>query len=288
MATFSAWREPTNLGCANNSSAGDQGPAISKDGLSLYFGSMRAGGFGGSDIWVSQRASVDEPWEPPINLGAVVNTPGVDNVPALSRDGHLLFFNSDRQGTSGGADIWVSYREHVHDDFGWQTPVNAGAGVNSSALELGASYVENEGAGAPLLFFGRGQTLVDPDIYVSDLRPDGSFGDAVLVPELSSAESDQRPSLRFDGIEMFLGSNRAGSLGNTDLWMATRETVFEAWSSPANLGPPVNSPFGEMQPYIAADRLTLFFASNRPGGCGGFDLYVTTRTRLHGPDGHAE
>ena len=144
-------------GAQINSPDGDQGPAISKNGLSLYFGSMRPGGFGASDIWVSQRAAADEPWGPPMNLGAVVNTAGVDNIPALSRDGHLLFFNSDREGTSGGADIWVWDRDNVHDDFGWQTPVNAGAGVNSSALELGASYLENDRDGAPLLFFGRGQ-----------------------------------------------------------------------------------------------------------------------------------
>jgi hypothetical protein len=281
-AKFSEWGEPTNLGCAINSSAAEQGPAISKDGLSLYFGSMRSDGLGGSDIWVSQRATIDEAWGPPINLGRVVNTPGVDNIPALSRDGHLLFFNSDRQGTSGLADIWVSYRDNVHDDFGWQTPVNAGPGVNSLAAELGASYLENEEAGAPLLFFGRGLTLADPDIYASQLEPDGSFGEAVLVSELSSAHSDQRPSIRFDGLEIFLTSNRAGSLGGTDLWVSTRESVFDAWETPANLGSPLNTTFGEMQPYIAADRRTLFFASNRPGGCGAFDLYMTTRTKLRG------
>ena len=172
-AKFSEWSEPSNLGCAINSPDGDQGPAIAKNGLSLYFGSMRPGGFGASDIWVSQRASADEPWGPPMNLGTVVNTSGVDNIPALSRDGHLLFFNSDREGTSGAADIWVSYRDNVHDDFGWQTSVNAGAGVNSSALELGATFLENDRGGAPFLFFGRGATLVDPDIYMSQLQPDG-------------------------------------------------------------------------------------------------------------------
>jgi hypothetical protein len=283
-AKFSDWAEPTNLGCDVNSLSAEQGPAISKDGLSLYFGSMRPDGFGGSDIWVSQRASMNDPWGPPMNLGANVNTLGVDNIPALSRDGHLLFFNSDRAGNSGGLDIWVSYREHVHDDFGWQPPVNLGVGVNSPGFEVGASYFENEEAGAPLLFFGRGLTLTDPDIYVSELQPDGSFGDAVLVPELSSAQSDQRPAVRFDGLEMFLFSNRSGSIGSTDLWVSVRETVFDAWTAPANLGPVVNSASGEMQPYISANRQTLFFASNRPGGCGAFDLYMTTRTKLEDKD----
>jgi hypothetical protein len=276
---FSDWAEPTNLGCQINSPFGEQGPAISKDGLSLYFGSMRPG-FGASDIWVSQRASVHNPWGPPLNLGAIVNTPGVENIPALSRDGHLLFFNSDRAGTSGILDIWVSYRKHVHDDFAWQPPVNLGAGVNSPALEAGASYLENEPDGAPVLFFGRGETLADFDIYASEVQPDDSFGSAVFIPELNSAQSEQRPSVRFDGLELFLSSDRVGALGLSDLWVSTRETVFDLWETPANLGPTVNSTFADMQPYIAADRLTLFFASNRPGGCGALDLYMTTRTKL--------
>jgi hypothetical protein len=285
---FSDWAAPTNLGCQINSPFGEQGPAISKGGLSLYFGSMRPDGFGASDIWVSQRASVDDPWEPPVNLGAAINTPGVDNIPALSRDGHLLFFNSDRAGTSGILDIWVSYRMHVHDDFGWQPPVNLGAGVNSPAFEVGAGFFENKKAGAPLLFFARGQTLADTDIYVSELQPDGSFGEAVFIPELSSAQSDQRPSVRFDGLELFLFSDRLGSLGLSDLWVSTRETVFDAWETPTNLGPTVNSTFADMQPYIAADRKTLFFTSNRPGGCGALDLYMTTRTKLRGLDKDGE
>ena len=276
---FSDWAAPANLGCQINSPFGEQGPTISKDGLSLYFGSLRPDGLGASDIWVSQRASVHNPWGPPLNLGAIVNTPGVDNIPALSRDGHWLFFNSDRAGTSGILDIWVSYRAQVHDDCAWQPPVNLGAGVNSPALEAGASYLENGQDGAPILFFGRGQTLTDFDVYVSELQPDGSFGAAVFIPELNSAQSDQRPSVRFDGLELFLSSDRLGSLGLSELWVSTRDTVFDTWGAPTNLGPAVNSPFADMQPNIAADRQTLFFTSNRPDGCGALDLYMTTRIR---------
>jgi hypothetical protein len=53
-----------------------------------------------------------------MNLGAVVNTGAIENVPALSRDELWLFFNSNRNGGFGGSDIWASYREHIHDDFG--------------------------------------------------------------------------------------------------------------------------------------------------------------------------
>jgi hypothetical protein len=166
--------------------------------------------------------------------------------------------------------------------------VNLGAGVNSSAFEAGASYLENEEEGTPVLFFGRGQTLASFDIFASELQPDGSFGGAVFIPELNSAQSDQRPSVRFDGLELFLSSDRLGSLGLSDVWVSTRETVFDAWATPMNLGPTVNSSFADMQPYIAADRQTLFFTSNRPGGCGALDLYMTTRTKLGDPDKNLE
>jgi hypothetical protein len=70
--------------------------------------------------------------------------------------------------------------------------------------------------------------------------------------------------------------------------VSTRETVFHARDTPTNVGPTVNSPFADMQPYIAADRQTLFFTSNRPGGCGALDLYMTTRTKLGDADNDGE
>jgi Tol biopolymer transport system component len=286
---YSDWSAPKNLGAVVNSPFNDQGPAISKDGLSLYFSSGRPGGSGGSDIWVSQRDSLDTQWGPPENLnkfGGVVNTAADDSIPALSRDEHWLFFNSNRSGGSGDTDIWASYRQQTHDDFGWWMPVHIEGGVNSSFKDQGAGYFENDEGGAPLLFFGSDRSGGPGmnDIYVCQLLqllPDRvSSGPASLVAELSSPGDDLRPSVRFDGLEVFFFSNRPGSLGN-DLWTATRETVFDSWSNVENLGPVVNSSANEIHPYIAPDRRTLYFASNRAGGLGGQDLYVTTRTRQH-------
>ena len=284
---YSDWSAPINLGAIVNSASNDQGPAISKDGLSLYFSSGRPGGFGGSDIWVSQRASLEAPWDPPINLGGLVNTAADESIPALSRDEHRLFFNSNTTiGGFGENDVWASYRQYTHDDFGWQTPMNLGAGGNSPSNDQGAGYFENDQGGAPLLFFGsdRPGGPGANDIYVSQLLPDGSFGPTTLVAELSSAAGDFRPSVRFDGLEVFFFSNRPGSLGS-DLWTATRETAFDFWSDVVNVDPggvlKVNSAANDIHPYIAPDRRTLYFASNRAGGYGAQDLYVTTRNRQH-------
>jgi hypothetical protein len=66
---------------------------------------------------------------------------------------------------------------------------------------------------------------------------------------------------------------------STDIWIATRNSVHDAWSLPVNLGAVVNTGFAENQPYLSADGRTLFFASDRPGGCGGNDLYMSTRSK---------
>ena len=286
---FSDWSTPINVGPMVNTASLDAGPSISKDGLTLYFSSDRIGGFGSQDIWVTKRATLESPWGAPENLNTI-NTAALEQVPALSRDEHWLFFNSDRDGGCGGVDIWASFRVNTHDDF-WQTPINlgpgvqCGIGVNSRSFDGGVSYFENEDGGAPQLFFGsaRDGGLGGNDIYVSAQQADGSFGPASLVTELNSPQDDQRPVPRFDGLELFLFSNRAGGLGGFDVWVATRETAADAWSVPVNLGPAVNTPSDERQAYLSSDRETLFFVSNRPGGSGGFDLYVTKRTKTKVP-----
>ena len=126
-----------SLGTTINTSANEQGPSLSEDGLSLYFGSDRAGGSGAFDIWVAQRACRECPWGVPVNLGSAINTSSVDQGPNLPADGRLLFFNSTRAGGQGGTDLYVSQRTDVHDNFSWGTPVPIGLDVNTAAGEGG-------------------------------------------------------------------------------------------------------------------------------------------------------
>jgi len=276
---FSAWSAPTNV-TALNTASNEAGPMISKDGLSLYFHSDRPGGQGLSDIYVSERASADDPWGPPQNLGAVVNSAFNDTVPNFSRDQHYLFFASDRPGGAGNLDIWVSWREHTHDNLAWQPPVPLAA-LNTASIDAGPGYFENGAAGNPQLFFasdrpgGPGAL----DIFLSEQDADGAWGPPVRIEEVSSPLADQAPDVSHDGLEMYLMSSRTGSAGPADLWVSTRPTVSDPWSTPTNLGPVVNSLFTEGQPSFASDRRSLYFFSNRTGGAGLNDLYVTTRTK---------
>lgn len=283
-SSFSAWSEPVSLGPAINGPFNDQQAALSKDGLSLYFASNRPGtpGPGPNDIWVSHRDCLDCAWSAPTNLGAPVNTGANEAAPALSRDGHRLFFLSNRPG-SVSSDIWVSARDNVHDDLGWGTPVNLGAGVNTAGFDGGPSYFENDDVGVPQLYFNHNPAPVNTggDIYVSEQAGDGSFGPAAPVAELNSAASDQRPSIAHNGLEIYFFSDRPGSSG-VDIWGSTRESLLAPWSAPTNLGAPINTEAAELHPLIVSHGGTesLYFARNMaiPPALD-LDLFVSTRTR---------
>src|SRR3989454_8113909 len=77
----SEWSEPVNLGPTINTGFNEQGPNLSKDGLTLYFGSDRPGGVGSFDLWVARRACADCPWDAPVNPGPVVNTTASETGP---------------------------------------------------------------------------------------------------------------------------------------------------------------------------------------------------------------
>ncbi len=100
------WGTPLHLGSTVNSSYAERQPTISTDGLALFFGSTRPGGSGSRDIWVSRRATTDDPWGEPVNLGPAVNSSAPDCHPDISGDGSTLYFVSTRPGGVGDVDIW--------------------------------------------------------------------------------------------------------------------------------------------------------------------------------------
>jgi len=143
------WREPTHLACAPegpNSALDEQGPSYvkAKRHALLYFSSSSATVPG--DIYVSERRDGSfGPASPVVEL----NSAGNDIQPNVRRDGREVVFSSNRPGTLGAQDIWVSTRRHLHD--AWSEPVNLGEAINTAVSESRPSLSRD----ALTLLFGR-------------------------------------------------------------------------------------------------------------------------------------
>ena len=121
------WETPVNLGSPVNSSYHDGGPCVSSDGLELYFWSLRPGGRGSVDIWLTTRLSPEDTWSEPENL-SVLNSANDDGHTCLSPDGLVLFFESDRP--DGNFALWMTRRASRSDP--WTIPINLGPVINRS------------------------------------------------------------------------------------------------------------------------------------------------------------
>jgi len=261
---------PTNLGPTVNSTAHDDTPSISADGLELYFMSYRLRGYPDADIYVSKRETTQDPWGQAENLGPTINTTGWELYPDISSDGLELYFVSFRGGSGGS--IWVTKRATRNDD--WGPPVNldrffssggafeAGPAISFDGLELylNDGYA-NEEDSSDLWKLSRSS--------VSD--PWGQF--MSLGPTVNSSAHDGGPSISSDGRMLFFTSSRSGGLGDRDIWVARRAKPGDAWGAPVNLGPKVNTPGYEIGPSISADGRTLYFQSGHYRGYENQDIW---------------
>ena len=134
------WQTPAHLGCTVNSAGNEASPILVEydDGRTeLYFSSNRPGGYStsapdnDSDIYVS--AVLDDGTLGAPQLAEGLNTALEDSRPNLRRDGLEIYFDSNRSGGLGGADIWSAVREHASD--AWSLPVNVGDAVNGPGNE---------------------------------------------------------------------------------------------------------------------------------------------------------
>jgi hypothetical protein len=220
--TDDEWTTPVNLGPTVNSWWLESDGSISSDGLQLYFTAWedRPGGYGLQDLWVTSRATPDDPWNVPVNLGSTINGSFRDFGPSISSYGLELYFASNRPGGYGSYDIWVSTRTTTNDP--WTEPTNLGPVVNSSA---GETYPCLSDDGRLLLFnedddpaapkrpggYGGSDNWMTTRVSVS-----APWGTPVnLGPIVNSPSNDGQAVLSHDGSSLYFSSTRPGGLGGT-------------------------------------------------------------------------
>lgn len=158
-------------------------------------------------------------------------------------------------------------------------PVNLGSNVNGPYEEHSPSLRGDE----KVLYFTKNEApkpgvprnMWIENIYSSDLKSDGTWGSARrLSNEVNSKWREGASTVSPDGNYLiFTSCQRKGGYGSCDLYIAVKRG--DQWVGTRNLGPQINTQHWESQPSFASDGRTLYFVSNRPGGIGGKDIYVT-------------
>ena len=228
-------------------------PTISADGLTMILvkGLPKEHPVGegtGADLYTAFLK--DGVWSKPLPLSSI-NTKDNELGPALSSDGTKLFFYSDRQGGQGGHDIWVALRQ---DDGNWGDPVNLGPSVNTRYDELDPA-VQSSNTANP----GEPPRYQLDRLYFASSRPRG----------------DPPPEDRWSG-----GTARAPADPRSDFDLFAAEITAADEDTPVDVAfgdawrlASLNTSHEDAQPAVTLRGDFLYFASNRRGGQGGFDVY---------------
>lgn len=188
------WKAPKSMGnLVNSADSWDSQPSISADGKTLYFASTRPGGFGGVDIWKTEK----EPnglWKTPVNIGPNINSEGDEKSPFLHWDSKTLYFSSGDNETGytkhmnlGGFDIFYSKMDSTGNlpagQAGWMKPKNIGYPINTEGNDVGF-FVSSDGRDG---YFAtndnkksKGKSVGGYDLYYFEL-PENARPDEVAI-----------------------------------------------------------------------------------------------------------
>lgn len=161
-----------------------------------------------------------------------------------------------------------------HPNASYQfTPVNLGDSINTSSSEYYPSITINDS----LFVFTRRGAGIREDFVESTLLPNHQYGHAKIISgSINEEPSKGAINISQDGEWLiFAGNFPTKGFGGFDLYISY--LTPEGWSEPINMGPEINTEFWESSPSLSPDKKTLYFSSNRPGGFGGKDLYVSYR-----------
>ena len=152
-------------------------------------------------------------------------------------------------------------------------PVNLGDNINSPQSEYYPSFTIDDSI---LVFTRRGEGVRE-DFVESTLTPTGYSKAEIIKGDINLEPSKGGINISQDGEWLLFAGNFAGKgFGNFDLYISYDTPT--GWSEPINLGANINTEFWESSPSLSPDKNALYFSSNRPGGYGGKDLYVSYRT----------
>jgi outer membrane protein OmpA-like peptidoglycan-associated protein/tetratricopeptide (TPR) repeat protein len=260
--------EVRSIGPMINSRADEYFPSLSNDRQLLFY-TRRANKSADEDLYFSKKTQSE--WQPGSEVGGRFNSVYHEGMPALVRDGRKLYFTAcGRSGVMGPCDLWEADIDPQHGEISQSRPLQ---GVLNSERWESQAAVSCDGN---KLFFASNRPggFGGTDLWMSQRQPDGSWGEPInLGNRINTPADEEAPFLTNDGNTLYFSSTGHPGLGEQDIFVSWKDTDGH-WTSPVNIGPPVNTAFRELGFFLTADGLTGYFASDRPGGFGGMDIYT--------------
>lgn len=262
---------PKNLGPSINSAYDEYLPLVTLDDSMLIFTRRYLKEAPvphlEEDFFISRRDS-NGGWTETVLLPGPVNSGNNEGAQFISPDGRYLFFaGCNRPDGMGSCDIYVSRRTKD----GWGIPFNIGSPVNTSSWESQPCMSSD---GKTLYFSsnrpgGYGRS----DIWKAELSSGGIWSKPVnLGSEINTPGDENSPFLHPDGKTLYFSSNGHGGLGGLDLFVSRMDENGN-WSTPQNLGYPINTYADEATLSVNAKGDTAYFSSDNLDGFGKKDIY---------------
>lgn len=211
------------------------------------------------------------------NVGADINSPFPDYGPVISADEAVMMYTSRRPNTSGGGidpsdqqyyeDIYISSNENNK----WETGRNMGKPVNTDNRH--DATVALSADGQKLFIYLDDMTRGSGNIYECEVKGTTWTKPDNLNDNINSKYHESSASITADGNTLFFVSNREGGFGEHDIYKCTWDLKKKKWGEAENLGPTLNTPYGEHGVYIHPDGKTLFFSSEGLKTMGGYDIF---------------
>ncbi len=264
-----------NMGDSINSAASEYFPTVSiQDSLFLF---MRRLNLSREDIYSSNMSSGKFTAAQP--LSDTLNFAAKKGSMSLSADLQTLYYAADyaEQGY-GRYDLYKVQRT----PWGWSKPINLGYRINSDYWDSAPSIAPD---GNSIYFASnRPEGYGGIDIYVAYKNEKGYWEDAInLGPTINTKGDDQTPFIHADNQSLYFSSNGHPGFGGADFYVS-RKKIDGSWTTPLNLGYPINTYDNEGSIAVASNGIAAYIASDRADSRGELDIYKVTlaeNTRAH-------
>jgi hypothetical protein len=264
-----------NMGDSINSPSSEYFPTVSiQDSLFLF---MRRKNLSREDFYASNMGT--HGFAKAMPLSDTLNFAAKKGSMSLSSDLQTLYYAADyaEQGY-GRYDIYKVQRS----PWGWSKPKNLGQNINSDYWDSAPSIAPD---GNSIYFASnRPDGFGGIDIYVAYKNEKGYWEEAInLGPTVNTKGDDQTPFIHADNQSLYFSSDGRPGFGGSDIYV-TRKKIDGGWTTPINLGYPINTYDNEGSIAVASNGTTAYIASDRADSRGELDIYKITlaeNTRAH-------